>query len=42
MESEDPGGLVKVIHLLVLSGAWGMQLWVTFASGRAPPTCYLG
>ncbi|KAM5238720.1 transmembrane protein 205 [Ctenodactylus gundi] len=32
-ESGDPGGLVKVVHLLVLSGAWGMQLWVTFASG---------
>jgi hypothetical protein len=32
----DPGGLIKVVHLLVLSGAWGMQMWVTFASGRDP------
>lgn len=32
-EGGDPGGLVKVTHLLVLSGAWGMQMWVTFASG---------
>ncbi|XP_004716881.1 transmembrane protein 205 [Echinops telfairi] len=28
-----PGGLAKVVHLLVLSGAWGMQIWVTFVSG---------
>ncbi|XP_037361752.1 transmembrane protein 205 [Talpa occidentalis] len=27
------GNLTKVVHLLVLSGAWGMQMWVTFASG---------
>lgn len=33
-EGEDPGSLMKVVHLLVLSGAWGMQMWVTFASGR--------
>lgn len=32
-EGEDPGSLIKVVHLLVLSGAWGMQMWVTFASG---------
>ncbi|XP_004595566.1 transmembrane protein 205 [Ochotona princeps] len=32
-EGGDPGGLLKVIHLLALSGAWGMQVWVTFASG---------
>lgn len=32
-EYGDPGGLVKVVHLLVLAGAWGMQMWVTFASG---------
>ncbi|EDL78257.1 RGD1563250 (predicted), isoform CRA_a [Rattus norvegicus] len=32
-EGEDPGSLIKVIHLLVLSGVWGMQMWVTFASG---------
>ncbi|XP_005405712.1 PREDICTED: transmembrane protein 205 [Chinchilla lanigera] len=31
--SGDAGGLVKVAHLLVLSGAWGMQMWVTFVSG---------
>ncbi|KAF7465560.1 transmembrane protein 205 [Marmota monax] len=32
-EGGNPGGLIKVVHLLVLSGAWGMQMWVTFASG---------
>ncbi|XP_003413409.1 transmembrane protein 205 [Loxodonta africana] len=32
-EGRDPGGLTKVVHLLVLSGAWGMQMWVTFVSG---------
>ncbi|KAM6219521.1 transmembrane protein 205 [Rhynchocyon petersi] len=32
-EARDPGGLTKVVHLLVLSGAWGMQIWVTFVSG---------
>ncbi|XP_006161572.1 transmembrane protein 205 [Tupaia chinensis] len=32
-EGADPGGLIKVVHLLVLAGAWGMQMWVTFASG---------
>ncbi|XP_051009665.1 transmembrane protein 205-like [Acomys russatus] len=32
-EGEDPGSLIKVVHLLVLSGAWGLQMWVTFASG---------
>lgn len=26
--------MTKVVHLLVLSGAWGMQMWVTFISGR--------
>lgn len=36
-EGEDLGSLIKVIYLLVLSGAWGMQMWVTFASGRDPP-----
>ncbi|XP_055975310.1 transmembrane protein 205 [Sorex fumeus] len=34
MEEGAPlGGLARVVHLLVLSGAWGMQMWVTFASG---------
>ncbi|XP_075392598.1 transmembrane protein 205 [Tenrec ecaudatus] len=28
-----PGGLAKVVHVLVLSGAWGMQLWMTFVAG---------
>ncbi|XP_076977868.1 transmembrane protein 205 isoform X2 [Tamandua tetradactyla] len=32
-ESWEPGSLMKVVHLLVLSGAWGMQMWVTFVSG---------
>ncbi|XP_059016004.1 transmembrane protein 205 isoform X3 [Mustela lutreola] len=30
----NPGSLTKMVHLLVLSGAWGMQMWVTFISGR--------
>ncbi|KAM4747680.1 transmembrane protein 205 isoform 2-T4 [Rhinophrynus dorsalis] len=29
----DPGNLVKIIHLLVLSAAWGMQFWMTFIAG---------
>lgn len=33
-EDGNPGSLTKVVHLLVLSGAWGMQMWVTFISGR--------
>ncbi|XP_007526029.2 transmembrane protein 205 [Erinaceus europaeus] len=32
MEEGVPG-VVAVVHLLVLSGAWGMQVWMTFASG---------
>ncbi|XP_008156250.2 transmembrane protein 205 [Eptesicus fuscus] len=32
-EGGDPASLTKVVHLLVLSGAWGMQMWVTFFSG---------
>ncbi|XP_007951790.1 transmembrane protein 205 [Orycteropus afer afer] len=32
-EGRDPGSLTKVVHLLVLSGAWGMQMWVTFVAG---------
>ncbi|KAI5205670.1 transmembrane protein 205 [Manis pentadactyla] len=32
-EGGNPGSLIKVVHLLVLSGAWGMQMWVTFVSG---------
>ncbi|XP_037674230.1 transmembrane protein 205 [Choloepus didactylus] len=32
-ESWEPGSLTKVVHLLFLSGAWGMQMWVTFVSG---------
>ena len=37
-EGGNPGSLTKVVHLLVLSGAWGMQMWVTFVSGRDPPS----
>ncbi|XP_019600577.1 transmembrane protein 205 [Rhinolophus sinicus] len=32
-EGGNLGSLAKVVHLLVLSGAWGMQMWVTFISG---------
>ncbi|XP_006765857.1 PREDICTED: transmembrane protein 205 [Myotis davidii] len=35
-EGGNPASLTKVVHLLVLSGAWGMQIWVTFVSGRDP------
>ncbi|XP_034045642.1 transmembrane protein 205 [Thalassophryne amazonica] len=31
----DPTDLVKVLHLLVLSFSWGMQVWVSFISGFA-------
>ncbi|KAM7386273.1 hypothetical protein PAMA_009080 [Pampus argenteus] len=31
----DPRDLVKVLHLLVLSFSWGMQLWVSFIAGFA-------
>ncbi|XP_072298336.1 transmembrane protein 205 [Eucyclogobius newberryi] len=31
----DPTDLVKVLHLLVLSFTWGMQLWVSFIAGFA-------
>ncbi|NP_001085593.1 transmembrane protein 205 isoform X2 [Xenopus laevis] len=29
----DPGNLVKIFHLLVLSASWGMQCWMTFVAG---------
>ncbi|RXM91347.1 Transmembrane protein 205 [Acipenser ruthenus] len=29
----EPTDLVKITHLLILAGSWGMQLWVTFVSG---------
>ncbi|CAL8265712.1 transmembrane protein 205 [Gadus morhua] len=29
----EPTDLVRVIHLLVLSFSWGMQLWVSFIAG---------
>lgn len=29
----DPTALAKVLHLLVLSFSWGMQVWVTFIAG---------
>ncbi|XP_019749080.1 transmembrane protein 205 [Hippocampus comes] len=31
----DPSDLVKVLHLLVLSFSWGMQVWVSFIGGFA-------
>ncbi|XP_027706892.1 transmembrane protein 205 [Vombatus ursinus] len=30
---EEPGDLAKVVQVLILSSAWGMQVWVTFISG---------
>ncbi len=29
----EPTDLVKVLHLLVLSFSWGMQVWVSFIAG---------
>ncbi|XP_056609251.1 transmembrane protein 205 [Triplophysa dalaica] len=29
----DPTDLVKVLHLLVISFTWGMQVWVSFIAG---------
>ncbi|XP_040202467.1 transmembrane protein 205 isoform X1 [Rana temporaria] len=29
----EPGSLVKVVYLLVLSASWGMQFWTTFVAG---------
>lgn len=29
----EPTDLVKVLHLLVLSFTWGMQVWVSFIAG---------
>ncbi|KAI1884038.1 hypothetical protein AGOR_G00222260 [Albula goreensis] len=29
----EPTDLVKVLHLLVMSFAWGMQVWVSFIAG---------
>ncbi|XP_028267774.1 transmembrane protein 205 [Parambassis ranga] len=31
----EPTDLVKVLHLLVLSFSWGMQVWVSFIAGFA-------
>ncbi|KAM6904950.1 transmembrane protein 205 [Xenentodon cancila] len=31
----EPTDLVKVLHLLVLSFTWGMQVWVSFIAGFA-------
>lgn len=30
----DPTDLVKVLHLLVISFTWGMQVWVSFIAGN--------
>ncbi|XP_061438218.1 transmembrane protein 205 isoform X2 [Rhineura floridana] len=29
----EPSSLIKIIHLFLLSTAWGMQIWVTFIAG---------
>ncbi|XP_060945519.1 transmembrane protein 205 [Limanda limanda] len=29
----EPSDLIKVLHLLLLSFSWGMQVWVTFIAG---------
>lgn len=30
----EPSNAVKLLHLVFLSTSWGMQIWVTFVSGR--------
>ncbi|XP_029014634.1 transmembrane protein 205 [Betta splendens] len=35
MATEEAPDLVKVLHLLVLSFSWGMQVWVSFIAGLA-------
>lgn len=30
----EPTDFVKVLHLMVLSFTWGMQLWVSFIAGK--------
>lgn len=30
----EPSNTIKLLHLLVLSTSWGMQVWVTFVAGR--------
>lgn len=34
----DPTNLIKVLHLLVLSFSWGMQMWVSFIAGMRRTT----
>lgn len=31
----EPTNVVKVLHLLVLSFSWGMQVWVSFIAGTS-------
>lgn len=37
----DPTNLVKVLHLMVLSFSWGMQLWVSFIAGMRCKSSWL-
>ena len=30
----EPTDLLRVLHLLILSFSWGMQLWVSFIAGE--------
>lgn len=30
----EPSNAIKLLHLVFLSTSWGMQIWVTFVSGR--------
>lgn len=30
----EPSNTIKLLHLVFLSTSWGMQIWVTFVSGR--------
>jgi len=35
----DPTDFMKVLHLLVISFTWGMQVWVSFIAGTLIYTC---
>lgn len=30
----EPTDFIKVLHLLLLSFTWGMQVWVSFIGGK--------
>uniref|UniRef100_A0A8B9TNW1 TMEM205-like domain-containing protein n=1 Tax=Anas platyrhynchos TaxID=8839 RepID=A0A8B9TNW1_ANAPL len=34
LTTTEPSNAVKLLHLLLLSTSWGMQIWVTLVAGR--------